>query len=216
MPVEVELKYLASDPGVLRRLALEPRLGPAALGTPRTVTEVDTYLDTADGRLGAARWACRLRERNGAVSISLKGPPEPGAGGALHRRPEVEGPAGDGRDPVRWPASEARDLLDGLRAGAPLIDRLRLCQARTERGVVMANERIGTLTLDVVEVESGDHRAGTLHVVELELAADGSRGEARLGEARLGELAIALDAIGGLVADERTKLERAMAMLGIE
>jgi inorganic triphosphatase YgiF len=210
MPIEVELKYLASGPAVLERLAAEPRLGPAELGPPRTVTEIDSYLDTRDGRLGAARWACRLRERDGSVRISLKGPPEPGAAGAVHRRPELEGPAGAGRDPGAWPPSDARDLLDRVRAGEPLVERLQLRQARTERAVDVADDRIGTLTLDVVAVEAEGRDGGTLYVVELELAADGASGEARLDELRA-----ALDSTDGLVADDLTKLEHALGMLGL-
>lgn len=210
MPVEVELKYLASGPAVLERLATVPHLGPAALGAPRTVTETDSYLDTPDRRLSTARWACRLRAREGTVRISLKGPPEPGGGGALHRRPELEGPAGAGRDPTAWPPSEARDLLDALRGGQPLVERLRLRQTRTERAVTVEYELVGTLTLDVVDVAAGDRDGGTLHVVELELAADGAHGEARLDELRA-----ALEATDGLVADDATKLERAIGMLGL-
>ena len=210
MPVEVELKYLASGPAVLERLATAPDLGPAELGPPRTVAETDSYLDTPDRRLSTARWACRLRTREGTVRISLKGPPEPGAGGALHRRPEVEGPAGNGRDPVAWPPSEARDLLDALRDGRPLIERLRLRQARTERAVSIDGARVGTLTLDVVDVAAGDREGGRLHVAELEL--DSQR---TAGEARLHELRSALDASDGLVADDATKLERALGMLGL-
>ncbi len=210
MPVEVELKYLASGPAVLERLATAPHLGPAALGPPRTVAETDSYLDTPDRRLSTARWACRLRAREGTVRISLKGPPEPGGGGALHRRPELEAPAGAGRDPTAWPRSEARDLLDALRGGQPLVERLRLRQTRTERAVNVEGELVGTLTLDVVEVAAGDRGGGTLHVVELELAADGADGEARLDELRA-----ALEATDGLVADDATKLERAIGMLGL-
>jgi inorganic triphosphatase YgiF len=210
MPIEVELKYVASGPAVLERLATTPRLGPAELGAARTVVETDGYLDTPDRRLSAARWACRLRAREGTVRISLKGPPEPGGGGALHRRPEIEGPAGSGRDPATWPPSDARDLLDTLRGGQPLVERLRLRQQRTERAVNVDGERVGTLTLDVVEVAAGDREGGTLHVVELELAADGATGEARLDELRA-----ALDATQGLVADDATKLERALGMLGL-
>jgi inorganic triphosphatase YgiF len=210
MPVEVELKYLASGPAALTRLAAEPRLGPAELGPPRTVIEIDSYLDTRDGRLGAARWACRLREREGSVRISLKGPPGPGAAGALHRRPELEGPAGAGRDPTAWPPSDARDLLDRLRDGEPLAERLRLRQARTERAVDVAGDVIGTLTLDVVAVESAGRDGGTLYVAELELTGDGAAGEARLDE-----LQAALDSTDGLVADDRTKLEHAIDMLGL-
>ena len=94
--VEIELKYRARDDAVLARLAAAPALGPAVLDPPRTVDELDRYLDTADGRLAEARWACRLRTRDGRTVLSLKGPPDTELvtdPAALHRRPEVEGPA---------------------------------------------------------------------------------------------------------------------------
>lgn len=211
MPIEVELKYLASGPDPLARLSRVPRLGSAVLGPPRVVNETDAYLDTADGRLAAARWACRLRERDGVARISLKGPPEMAVADGLHRRPEVEGPAGDGRDPAAWPPSEARELLDRLRAGEALVERLRLRQARTERSVSAdGGVGIGTMTLDVVDVEAGGRHGGTLHVVELELAPN-----AEGGESALVELQAALDRTDGLTRDRQTKLERALDMLGL-
>ena len=51
MPTEVEAKFRAETADPLVELAARPRLGRAVLGTPRTVDEVDRYLDTADGRL---------------------------------------------------------------------------------------------------------------------------------------------------------------------
>jgi inorganic triphosphatase YgiF len=210
MQVEVELKYLASGAEILERLAAEPSIGPAELGPPRTISEIDRYLDTRDGRLGAARWACRLRDREGSLRISLKGPPEAGAAGALHRRPELEGPAKQGLDPSAWPPGDARSLLDELRAGEPLVERLRLRQTRTERTVMVGGEAIGTLTLDVVDVEADGRDGGRLFVVELELAGEGVDAETVLERLRP-----ALEATPGLVPDDRTKLERALGMLGL-
>lgn len=209
MPIEVELKLNADGPAPLVALASAARLGGAALGPAHTFDEVDRYLDTPDGRLAGARWACRLRRREGRTLVSLKGPPEPGSGGILHRRPEVEAPAGDGIDPAAWPSSDARALLDELRGGRPLIELLRLVQLRTERSVRSERTELGTLTLDVVHVETGDRRVGTLHVVELELRA----GATEADEARLAGLGAALEAIEGLRPEPRTKLERALALI---
>ena len=208
MTLEVELKYHADGPAPLERLGTASTLGPATLGPGRTVDELDRYLDTSDARLGAARWACRLRSREGVTGISLKGPPEPGSGGGLHRRPELEGPAGDGLDPAGWPASDARDLLDRLRGGRPLVERFRLLQRRTERTVALDGTDLGTLTLDVVEIARDDRRLGVLHAVELELAADGMPGSAHVTE-----LDAALAAVDGLERDDRTKLEHALDLL---
>ena len=207
MPVEVELKFSADGPAPLEQLTNAPGLGPAVLGPATRAEEVDRYLDTADGRLAAARWACRLRSRAGATKVSLKGPAEAGSGTrALHRRPELEGPAADTLDVADWPPSAARDHLDALRAGEPLVERLSLAQDRTERAVRVDGAPIGTLSLDEVRVQQRGATLGRLWIVELELlpAAD---------EASLGGLAAALEGVAGLSAEPTTKLERALEIV---
>src|SRR5205823_1996850 len=110
--LETELKLSSTSAAPLGRLASAQQLGPMHLGAAETFLEVDRYVDTSDGRLAAARWACRLRRRARRYLISLKGPAADSSGehggtlgGALHRRPEIEGPAGAGLDPKGWPES---------------------------------------------------------------------------------------------------------------
>lgn len=210
MPTEVEAKFRADGPAPLDALAVAGSLGRAALGPARTVDETDRYLDTDDGRLAAALWACRLRSREGTTRISLKGPPRDAPSQAWHhRRPEVEGPATDEIAPASWPPSEARDLLESLAAGGALAERLRVNQARTERAVTIdGGAPIGTLTLDRVRLAAGATALGELFVVELELDPASARGEAELED-----LAGALAATPGLVAEPRTKLEHALHRL---
>jgi inorganic triphosphatase YgiF len=209
MPTEVEAKFLADGAAALDALARAPKLGEATLDAPATASEIDIYLDTAGGRLGAARWACRLRDRDDGFRISLKGPAEDIVDGWLHRRPEVEGPATASFDPHTWPASEARDLVLELSRGAALIERFRLLQRRTERDVRFGSERLGTLSLDVATIAREGEQLGVLHVVELELA---SADDAASAE-RLDALASVLARQPGLRADPRSKLEHAMELL---
>ncbi len=210
MAAELEAKFRADGREPLDVLAGEARLGAAILDPGRTVDEVDRYLDTADGRLSARAWACRLRHRDGRTIVSLKGPNSPATPEAwLHRRPEVEAPATASPDPSDWPASEARRLLDELRGGQPLVERLRLRQERTERPVRGLGGLIGTLTLDVVQVEHHGSAAGSLFIVELEMADAEAADAAR----DLRELAAALGARPGLRPDGRTKLEHALGLL---
>ncbi|MGH2418639.1 MAG: CYTH domain-containing protein [Candidatus Limnocylindria bacterium] len=210
MATEVEAKFRADGPGPLEGLASLPRLGRATLGPARTVEEADRYLDTDDGRLAAARWACRLRSREGVTRISLKGPPrEAPSAGWHHRRPEIEGPATDEISPESWPPSEARELLTTLAGGRPLAESLRLRQRRTERSVTIdGGEPIGTLTLDRVSLAAGEIDLGQLFVVELELDPHSEHGEPELEN-----LAEALAALPGLAAEPRTKLEHALDRL---
>ena len=209
MPTEVEAKFRAESAEPLIELAIRPRLGRAVLGSARTVEEVDRYLDTDDGRLAAARWACRLRSREGTTRISLKGPPVDPVTGWHHRRPEVEGPATDAIVPEEWPASPALDLLDRLRDGRRLVERLRLYQRRTERAVTLADgASIGTLTMDLVRMAAGGTDLGRLFMVELELDPSSSAAEAELDG-----LAAELGSTDGLLAEPRSKLEHALERL---
>lgn len=207
MATEVEARFRASGPGPLAALVAVDRLGPAELGTATASLEVDVYLDTHDGAMAEARWACRLRTRDGRATLSLKGPPDPAAGGWLHRRPETEGPASEERDPATWPPSAARDLLERLTGGAPLVERFVLHQQRVERTATAGARRIGTLSLDTVDVEHGGAAVGRLHVVELELAAGTE------DESVLDPLARELERMPGLAPEPRTKLERALALI---
>ena len=209
MPTEVEARFRATGPVVLADLARRAVLGGATLGPARTVDETDRYLDTAGGAFAAARWACRLRARGGGVIVSLKGPlMEAPPDAWLHRRPEVEGAAIDDPDPASWPASEARALVDRLRAGASLVERFVLRQRRTERAVTLDGDAIGTLSLDAVDVEHGGQNIGCLDVVELEL------GREREAEAALRTLAAALAGFDGLSPEPRSKLQLALELIG--
>jgi len=209
MPTEVEARFRAETAEPLVELAVRSRLGRAFLGSARTVDEIDRYLDTDDGRLADARWACRLRSREGSTRISLKGPPSGQTESWHHRRPEVEGPANATIDPDGWPASPALELLATLRGGQPLIEHLRLDQARTERTVTLGDgTSIGTLTLDRVRMSADGRDLGELFVVELELDASSAPAEAELDR-----LAMELTATAGLVAEPRSKLEHAIDRL---
>jgi inorganic triphosphatase YgiF len=205
MALELEARFRADDAGTLRRLAGRDTLGVARLGEARTVVEIDRYLDTTDGRLAAARWACRLRSREGDTRISLKGPPEGSGDEWLHRRPELEGPASAEIDPGAWPPSPALAFLAELSGQGPLVETLRLTQERTERAVAVEGRTVGTLTLDAVTAERAGERLGEMHVVELEIRADGV-------ELDLAPLADELSREPGVSPEPRTKLELALAM----
>lgn len=207
--IEIELK-LRADEEALRSLAAADALGPARLGPTREAEEVDIYLDTADRRLAAARWACRLRARDARRTVSLKGPAEHRPGDALHRRPEVEGPGpapgAETSDPLGWPPSPARDLMLRLSGGAPLEERLALHQRRGERDVLVDGRLVAVLSLDRVRVERHGTTLGELRVVEVELLPGTSPGDwvRRVGDA--------LAARPGLHPEPMSKLERALEL----
>jgi len=211
-PLETELKLSATGPAPLRRLAGLPRLGQMQLETGQTFLEMDRYLDTADGRLAAVKWACRLRRRSGTYLVSLKGPPvaiSDGMEGALHRRPEIEGPASASLDPDSWPSSSARRRLVEMTGGQPLREQFALRQRRTQRPVSDRDRSVGTLSLDSVLVLLRGEPAGHLWCVELELEGRTATHHEDQAASMLAELL----AVGGLSVEPLTKLERAMVLL---
>jgi inorganic triphosphatase YgiF len=208
MPAEIEARFAAATEDTLDRLASSERLGPATLGPLRVADEVDRYLDSADGRLSAVGWACRLRSRGDGWRISLKGPPRDAGSGSpawLHERDEIEGPATELADPVAWPASAARERLTEIAGGEPMVEIVRLLQRRRERAVRVDGRDRGTLSLDAVRVMHGGREVGRLRIVELEL-------EIGIERAALEPLAAALEGVEGLTPDPRSKLDRALAM----
>jgi inorganic triphosphatase YgiF len=207
--IESELKFIADGGTPLSRLAMRRTLGRARLGPSHIAQELDRYLDTAGLRLAALGWACRLRTRDGTTSLSLKGPPRHAADAVLHRRPELNGPAEPEPTPAAWPPSEARDLLDAMSGGEPLVERFTLLQTRTERGVLMGEIRTGTLSLDRVHVVEDGVELGLLHIVELEL--DPAVGPV---ERHADHLSRALARIDGLRPDPRTKVQHALELIG--
>jgi inorganic triphosphatase YgiF len=202
--LEVELKFSATGPEPLDLLTSAGELGRARLGEARTYDELDRYLDTRELHLARQQWACRLRTRHGRTIISLKGPLQPGEGGALHIRPELEGPADDLLDPASWPASAALDRLLALSAGHPLVERLALRQRRTVRQVAVGGRPVGELSLDRVAVWHAGREVGRLWCVEL---------ESNDPQADLGALGSALAAVDGLRPDPLAKLEHALSLV---
>lgn len=206
--LESELKFRAETDADLQALATPVRLGPATLGPARTVEEVDRYLDTTGRDLARARWACRLRTREGRTVVSLKGPAQHVAGAVMHVRPELEGPAGNDLDPSAWPPSTARARLVELTGGVRLCEQLRLAQRRTERAVSIGGHHAGVLSLDRVRVLHDGLEVGILRVVELELAPS-----ALAAGLRPDLLQRALQAVPGLTPDSASKLEQGLRLV---
>ena len=147
----------------------------------------DTYLDTGDGALGAARVAFRVRELDGSPLLTLKA--DAVRSGLAAQRLELEAP---------WSAAALGMVLEELRrrgielpeppetggAGEPLADLaglgLRPTQTRettrTPRDVLdkgQAGGRVAELTLDDVGYQLP---AGTARLLEVEVEAKGPGG----------------------------------------
>jgi hypothetical protein len=148
----------------------------------------DTYLDTGDGALGAARVAFRVRELDGSPLLTLKG--DPVRSGLAAQRLELEAPwsaaaLGMVLEELRRRGVQVGDAPEGAGAGEPLADLgglgLRPTQLREttrtprdvlERGRLDAGP-VAELTLDDVGYRLP---AGTARLLEVEVEAKGSGG----------------------------------------
>lgn len=199
--IEVELKYRVADAAAAARFAGARTMGPfRAAGRARQVQVEDRYLDTADGALGRAGWAVRLRRGPAMTILSVKSTTP--ATDALHRREELEGPADLSLDPHAWPPSAARSLVLEHAGDAPLLEIVTIRQLRRTRTLADESAEI-ELSLDEVAVVAGGRVVDRFVELEAEL---------RRGPAT------ALDALAAVLADDpdlapepASKLERALA-----
>jgi inorganic triphosphatase YgiF len=160
-PTEVELK-LALAPRGPAQLTAHPLLD-ATKATRLTLT--NTYFDTPDGALGAARVALRLRQINGQTLQTVKTAGQ--GGGGLSSREEWE-----------WEVSGHHLDIAGLKALAPfqswdnatlnaLEPQLRTDFTRTKWDIQHQESQI-ELALDEGEIECHGYRA-PIREMELEL-----------------------------------------------
>ncbi len=200
--MEVEAKYAVS-PGDLDVVAGLSQLGAYMLhAEPEPERQHNRYYDTADRRLGQARYGLRLRDLGGRTLVTLKGPAEVSEG--LHRRAEYEFPHAD-PDPRTWPAGPARELALALIGSAPLQPTITI---RTSRDVIIASyqgQPVAELCLDRGVLHAGD-RAEPFSELEIELLPAGS-------ESDLSALARSLGEFVSLSPEPRSKLQRALALL---
>jgi len=199
--VEVELKYRVADAAAAARLAGARTMGPfRAAGRARQVQVEDRYLDTADGALGKAGWAVRLRRGPAMTILSVKSTTP--ARDALHRREELEGPADLSLEPHAWPPSAARSVVLEHAGDTPLLEIVTIRQLRRTRTLADESAEV-ELSLDEVAVVAGGRVVDRF----IELEAELRRGPATALDA----LAAALADDPDLVPEPASKLERALA-----
>ncbi len=202
--MEIEAKFAVPNRQVYRALLRLRELAGYALVPTASARVADRYFDTADGRLLAAGYACRLRSEGTSVLATLKG--LGGAQGALHHRDEQEVQLTAWTpDVAAWPPSPARDLALNLSGGAPLQPLFDLEQHRTRADVVDGARRVAELSLDAVRAVIG-RRPALYYELEVELKAEGT-------EEDLARLAQALSTEYGLKPEPRSKFERALETL---
>ena len=206
--MEIEAKFSISEPKISQAFAQISRLGPFRVGTPRVRHIVDTYLDTPQWTLLHAGYACRQRQMEGKLLITLKGLRQ-GTGaiqGAIHRREEWEIPLPTALPPAHWPPSEVRRRVQRLVGDLPLEPLFTLRQERMLRDVTRSKQRIAELSLDAVTLHHGGHDQ-RYDELEVELQEAGT-------EADLAQLIDLLQDTWALEAELRSKFERGLSFIG--
>jgi len=203
-PVEVELKYRVAELAAAERLLAADHVGPFAVGNGRhrSLQLEDRYVDTADGALGRAGFAVRLRRSGDETTVSIKSLARTDGPGGSVRREELEGPADRVAAPVDWPASDARSLVLEHAGDAPLVELVTVRQLRRKRQLKSGHSRV-ELSLDEVDVVS----RGRIVDRFVELEAELQKGD----ETELEALGAALDAEPMLRRAQTSKLEAALA-----
>ena len=202
--MEVEAKLSVPNREVYRELLRLRRLGEYSIVPLGRVRVEDRYFDTADGRLLAGGYSCRLRTQSGKVIATLKGLGD--SAGAVHRRDEREIALPSLLlNPADWPDSPARSLAIALANGAPLEPLFDLHQSRTKADLMQGERRVAEWSLDEVRAAVG-LRPAFYYELEAELGPDGT-------EMDLDAVAAALKAQFGLEPEHRSKFVRGLEML---
>jgi CHAD domain-containing protein len=205
-PVEIELKYrLLEEAAGDRYLVAEELAGFVPITPVRSTQLEDRYLDTADGALARAGFACRLRQTAKGTTVSVKSTSRRPDGSGIHRREELEGPADRTAGPRDWPPSDARSLILEQCGDAPLVELVTIRQLRRKRHL-QAGETVVELSLDEVDAVARSRVVERFVELEVELV----EGD----ESQLAGMDALLAADPGLAASTGSKLESALAAMG--
>jgi CHAD domain-containing protein len=204
MIMEIEAKFVVPDLETMHRLETAERLAGFEL-LPGGVQDLqDRYLDTADGRIMASGYACRKREQDGGILVTLKQLSP--ADGAVHRREELQVSLPSDLPPERWPESEVRERVLAITAREPLHLLFELSQTRHTRPIRRGDQLIAELSLDTVQLRSGEQSLPYLEV-EVELLPGGTEDD-------LAPIVACLRDEWQVQPESRSKFERALQFLG--
>jgi CHAD domain-containing protein len=202
-PVEIELKYRLREEAAGDRYLLADELAGFVPITPVRSTQMeDRYLDTADGAMARAGFACRLRQTAKGTTVSVKSTARQADGSGIHRREELEGPADRTAGPRDWPPSDARSLILEQCGDAPLVELVTIRQLRQKRHL-QSGETVVELSLDEVDAVARSRVVERFVELEVELV-QGDEGE-------LAGMDALLAADPGLEVSTGSKLESALA-----
>ena len=201
--MEIEAKFAVTGPLSPDQInALD--LGPYHLEDCGVERHDDVVLDTPSRDLTAAHQTLRIRRTPDATLMTLKGPTT--REGVVFARDEIEAPVPEGAatDLTLWPdaiAARVRPLLDG----EPLEPLVRVAVARHQWNASRDGELVAEIALDDGSIQAAG-RELPIHELEVEIKADGTRGD-------LDALSASLRADLPLVPEPLTKLQRGLALL---
>ncbi|HEX5692559.1 MAG TPA: CYTH domain-containing protein, partial [Roseiflexaceae bacterium] len=200
----IEAKFRVDDERLFHELLDLTSLGPFVLAPANQAEQQrNTYFDTDDRRLRAGRYGLRVREVGKRRIATLKG--EARVTDGMYERDEWEVDIGADDRPEAWPPSEARERTLELLDGAALQPTLEI---QTQRHHIYASrgaEQIAELSLDEGTIRAGG-REQHFRELEIELLGDASRTD-------LDTFVDLLRDRYQLVAEDRSKLERGLALL---
>jgi inorganic triphosphatase YgiF len=201
--MEVEAKFAIT--GELESATVETlNFLPYTLRSRGAEEHVDTLLDTVSRRVTSRMFGLRVRDINGALTLTLKGP-NIGTSG-VHERQEWEAPL---EPPLTlraelWPEPIASMVLD-LIGAEPLVPLFRVAVRRRVWDVKRGSRVIGELALDTGAILAAGRRE-EIRELELELKGSGARAD-------LETLASQLTTSLPLRPEARSKLHRGLALL---
>ena len=202
--MEIEAKFAIPDEEAFRRLQVIDQLAGFMLSSPQTKMVHDSYWDTADLAIKKAGYACRKRESNGTILITLK--QLAGADGAVHKREEFEVSLARDEPPTQWPDGQARDLLLQFTNHEPMVRLFDLRQVRVVRCMSSPSERtVAELSLDEVRLQVNE-REQVYFELEVELLPEGT-------EHDLAMIQDCLEREWALTPESRSKFERAFTLI---
>jgi inorganic triphosphatase YgiF len=202
--LEIEAKFRVADRAVFTGLRQLAALGPFLLShNPGTERQHNTYFDTADRRLTAARTTLRVRDLGSRRLATVKRSLSSQAG--VHTREEWEVDLNAGEHPADWPASAARDRALAALNGAPIFPLMIIRTCRQYSYALLGDLEVAEISLDEGVIMAGERAAG-FREMEVELLPQGTRAD-------LDNLAAHLQARFALIPELRGKKKRGLALL---
>ncbi len=207
--MEIEAKFALPEPEVGRRLQATNAIAGFTLSSNGIKHIHDVYLDTHEGSILAAGYACRYRVQDDGVLITIE--PLQTADSAIHRREEIEAmipvtqASGDMLKTVaEWP-SPVRDCILPLIGDNSLVPLAQLNQTRLFRLVEQNSRLVAEMSLDAVCADTASRHLAFFEL-EVELMPQGTEDD-------LAKIAGVLQHEWKLLPERRSKFERVLAFL---